>query len=56
MTDVFYVTYKGISDSFRIYEYFILAIIIYCSLTGFTLLVTNILQKKFKIQTLEVRA
>lgn len=56
VTDVFYVTYKGIADSFRIYEYFILAIIIYCSLTGFTLLITNIIQKKFKIQTQEVRA
>lgn len=56
VTDVFYVTYKGISDSFRIYEYFILAVIIYCSLTGFTLLLTNILQKKYKIQTTEVRA
>lgn len=56
VTDIFYVVYKGISDSYRIYEYFILAIVIYCSLTGFTLLLTNILQKTFKIPTAEVRA
>lgn len=55
VTDVFYFTYKGIADSFRIYEYFILAIIIYCSLTGFTLFLTNTIQKKFRIQTTEVR-
>lgn len=56
VTDIFYVVYKGISDSYRIYEYFILAIIIYCTLTGFVLLVTNILQKIYKIPTIEVRA
>lgn len=56
VTDIFYVAYKGIADNFRVYEYFILAIIVYCSLTGFTLLITNILQKIYKIPTIEVRA
>ncbi len=56
VTDIFYVVYKGISDSYRIYEYFILAIILYCSLTGFALLITNILQRKYKIPSSEVRA
>lgn len=54
VTDIFYVVYKGIADSYRIYEYFILAIILYCSLTGFVLLVTNILNKIFKLPTAEV--
>lgn len=48
VTDIFYVVYKGIADNFRIYEYFILAIVVYCTLTGFVLLVTNILQKIYK--------
>ena len=56
VADIFYVTYKGIADSYRIYEYFILAIAIYCTLTGFTLLLTNILQKVYKIPTSEVKA
>lgn len=51
VSDIFYVTYKGISDSYRIYEYFVLAIIVYCSLTGFALLITNLLQKKYQIKT-----
>lgn len=54
VADIFYVTYKGIADSYRIYEYFILAIVVYCSLTGFTLLLTNVLQKIYKIPTAEV--
>ena len=56
VTDVFYVIYKGIADSYKIYEYFILAIIIYCCLTGFTLFITNVFQKIYKIPTQEVRA
>lgn len=55
VTDIFYVVYKGIADSYRIYEYFILAIIVYCSLTGFVLLVTNILQRIFKLPVAEVK-
>lgn len=53
--DLFYVVYKGISDSYRIYEYFILAIVVYCTLTGFVLLVTNILQKIYKIPSAEIK-
>jgi len=56
VTDIFYVVYKGIADSYRIYEYFILAIVVYCSLTGFVLLMTNILQKIYKIPSAEARA
>lgn len=56
VADIFYVTYKGIADSFRIYEYFILAIIVYCSLTGIALLITNTLEKIYRIPTTEVRA
>lgn len=56
VADIFYVVYKGIADSYRIYEYFILAIVVYCSLTGFVLLITNILQRVYKIPTAEVRA
>lgn len=56
VTDVFYVVYKGISDSYRIYEYFILALVVYCSLTAFALLLTNILQRIYKLPTVEVRA
>lgn len=51
VTDIFYVVSKGISDNFRIYEYFTLAIVVYCTLTGFVLLVTNILQKIYKFPT-----
>lgn len=54
VVDVFYVIYKGIADTYRIYEYFILAIIVYCSLTGFVLLVTNVLQRIFKLPAAEV--
>lgn len=54
VTDIFYVVYKGISDNYRIYEYFILAIVVYCTLTGFVLLLTNILQKIFKLPAAEV--
>lgn len=56
VADIFYVTYKGIADNFRIYEYFLLAIIVYCSLTGIVLLITNKLQKCFTISPVEVRA
>lgn len=56
VTDIFYVVYKGIADSYRIYEYFILAIIVYCSLTGFVIFLTNILQRILKLPTAEVRA
>lgn len=55
VTDIFYVVYKGISDTYRIYEYFILAIVIYCTLTGFTLLITNLLRRIYKIPAQEVR-
>lgn len=54
VTDIFYVVYNGIANNYRIYEYFILAIILYCSLTGFVLLVTNILYKIFKLPTAQV--
>lgn len=54
VTDIFYVVYKGIADSYSLYEYFILAIAVYCSLTGFVLLITNIMQKRFKIPASEV--
>ncbi len=54
--DIFYVVYKGIADSYRMYEYFILAIVVYCILTGFVLLITNLLAKFFKIPAVEVRA
>lgn len=53
--DVFYVIYKGISDSYRVYEYFILAIVVYFILTSFVLLITNILQKIYKIPSVGVR-
>lgn len=54
VTDIFYVVYKGISDSYRIYEYFILALFLYSILTGCVLLATKILQKIYKIPSLEV--
>lgn len=54
VTDIFYVVYKGISDSYRIYEYFILAIVVYCALTGFVLFATNLLEKIYKIPSMEV--
>lgn len=56
VSDIFYVVYKGIADNYRIYEYFLLAIVVYCCLTGFVLLVVNILQKIYQIPSLEVRA
>lgn len=56
VTDIFYVVYKGIADSYRMYEYFILAIVIYCSLTGFVLLVTNVLSRVYNLPKAEVRA
>lgn len=55
VTDIFYVIYKGISDSYRIYEYFTLAIVVYCSLTLFVLIVVNILQKLYRLPEAEVR-
>lgn len=56
VTDIFYVFYKGISDSYRLYEYFILTVVVYCVLTWFVLLVVNILERIYKIPTMEVRA
>lgn len=56
VTDIFYVFYKGISDSYRLYEYFILTVAVYCILTWFVLLVVSILQRVYKIPSLEVRA
>lgn len=56
VSDIFYVVYQGISDSYRIYEYFIFAIVVYCCLTGFALFLTNSIQKICKIPTAEVRA
>ncbi|MDD3436382.1 MAG: amino acid ABC transporter permease [Candidatus Gastranaerophilales bacterium] len=55
VADTFYVVYKGMADSYRIYEYFILAVVVYGSLTLFVLLVTNILQKNYKLPAAEVR-
>lgn len=55
VTDIFYVVYNGIADNYRIYEYFILAIVVYCSLTGFVLLLTNILSKIFSLPTAQVK-
>ncbi|HPT41386.1 MAG TPA: amino acid ABC transporter permease [Candidatus Gastranaerophilaceae bacterium] len=54
VTDIFYVVYKGISDTYRIYEYFILAVVLYLFLTGFVLLLTKILQKIYRIPSQEV--
>lgn len=54
VTDIFYVVYKGIADTYRVYEYFILAIIVYCSLTGFVLILTNIVNKMYKLSVMEV--
>ena len=54
VTDIFYVVYKGIADNFRMCEYFVLAIVVYASLTGFVLLLTNVLNRLFKIPTVEV--
>lgn len=54
VTDIFYVVYKGISDSYRIYEYFVLAVIVYCALTGFVLILTKILYKIYRIPASEV--
>jgi len=56
VADIFYVTYKGIADSFKIYEYFIMAIIVYCTLTGIVLGLTNLLKKIYKIPSSEVPA
>lgn len=55
VSDIFYVIYRGISDSYRIYEYFILALLLYCTLTGFVLLLTNLLNEIFKLPEAEVR-
>lgn len=54
VTDIFYVVYNGISNTYRIYEYFIMAIILYCCLTWFVLIVTNLLQRILKIPSTEV--
>lgn len=54
VTDIFYVVYKGIADSYRIYEYFVLAVIVYCALAGFVLLITKILYRIYKIPSSEV--
>lgn len=54
VTDIFYVVYKGISDSYRVYEYFILALVVYLVLTGFVLFVTKVLQRIYKIPSAEV--
>jgi His/Glu/Gln/Arg/opine family amino acid ABC transporter permease subunit len=50
VTDIFYVIYKGASDDFRIYEYFILGIVVYMSLTGMILLISKAIEKKLKFQ------
>ncbi len=54
VTDIFYVVYQGISDTYRIYEYFILAVVLYLILTGFVLFVIKILQKIYTLPSQEV--
>jgi len=54
VTDIFYVVYKGMADNFRVWEYFTLAVVVYSVLTGFVLLVTNILNRIYKIPVAEV--
>jgi len=54
VTDIFYVVYKGMADNFRVWEYFVLAVVVYSVLTGFVLLVTNILNRIYKIPVAEV--
>jgi len=50
VTDIFYVIYKGSTDEFRVYEYFLLGIVIYMGLTGLISLVFNGLNEKYKIK------
>lgn len=54
VTDIFYVVFKGISDTYRIYEYFTLAVAVYLVLTGFVLLTVKTLQKIYSIPSPEV--
>jgi putative glutamine transport system permease protein len=54
VTDIFYVVYKGMADNFRMLEYFVLAIVVYSVLTGFVLIVTNLLNRAFKGTVAEV--
>jgi His/Glu/Gln/Arg/opine family amino acid ABC transporter permease subunit len=49
VTDIFYVIYKGAADDFRVYEYFLLGIVVYMTLTGIILLFSKIIEKRFKI-------
>lgn len=49
VTDIFFVIYKGSTDEFRVYEYFLLGIVVYMTLTGLVSVLFNLLDKKFKI-------
>lgn len=53
VTDIFYVVYKGVADNFRMVEYFVLAVVLYSTMTGFVLVLTNILNRIYKIPDLE---
>ncbi len=50
VTDIFYVTYKQISDDFRIIEYFLFAAIAYMGLTGIIVFCVNLSEILLKLK------
>lgn len=50
VADLFYVIYKGAADEFRIYEYFVMGVVIYAVITGIVALIGNILEAKFTLK------
>lgn len=55
VTDLFYVIYKGAVDDFRFFEFFITGALIYMVLTGFIAIISNVLERFFRIHGREVR-
>ncbi len=54
VTDIFYVVSQGISDYFRVIEFMLLGVVLYCTFTGIVAFITNFLEYKYKIRLSEV--
>lgn len=56
VADLFYITYKGAVDDFRVYEFFTLAVLVYSLLNAAIALLANYCEKRFKTFGREAQA
>ncbi len=55
VSDLFYVIYKGAVDDFRFFEFFLVGVVLYMTLTGIIALASNLIEKYVEFHGKEVR-